>query len=55
MDKWVVRMAMQTKVKKSLVVILASGSGRNVTGEGYLPEFKKFGGELRVETIDGNP
>jgi hypothetical protein len=50
-DKWLARTTLQTEVKGSLTVVLAQkpeeGPG---FWEGSLPEFRKAGGELRIET-----
>jgi len=43
-------MAIQTEVKRSLTVILAQWPEDKSVWEGCLPEFRKAGGELRVET-----
>ena len=50
-DKWLARMALQTEVKGSLTVVLVQRL-EEVPGvlEGSLPEFRKAGGELKIET-----
>ena len=53
-DKWLARMAMQTKVKGSLTVILAQWSEDKPSQERYFPEFRKVGGKLRVGTAGGD-
>jgi hypothetical protein len=50
MDKWLARMAVQTEVKGGLVVILARWPEDEPIRERCLPEFRKAGGELRIET-----
>jgi len=48
-DKWLVRMARQTKVEGGLTVILVQGPEDKPVWGGCLPEFKRAGGELRIE------
>jgi len=45
-----VRMATQTKVEGGLTVILSQGPKDKPVWEGCFPEFRRIGGELRIET-----
>ena len=49
MDKWLARMATQTKAKGGLTVILAQQPGDEPVWEGCLPEFRNAGGKVRTE------
>jgi hypothetical protein len=50
-DKWLAQMTLQTEVKGNLTVVLVQrlDEGPGVW-EGSLPEFRKAGGELKIET-----
>ena len=48
-DKWLARLAMSVKTRRSLTVVLTTWPEGNSRWEEYLPEFMKAGGELRVE------
>ena len=47
-DEWLVRMAMQTKVKGGLAVILVQRPEDDPVSSGCFPKFRKAGGEVRV-------
>jgi hypothetical protein len=56
-DRWLVKMALQTEVRGGLVVVMAQPSEGGTAWEGSLPEFRKAGGELKIETkatVDGD-
>jgi hypothetical protein len=50
-DKWLARMTLQAEVKGSLVVIMVQRPEDWPVWEGSLPEFRKSGGELTIETV----
>ena len=53
MDKWLARMvATRTVAEAGLRVILAGWPEDNPNWEGYFPEFRGAGGELRREIHD---
>ena len=49
-DKWLARMTLRTEVKRSLRVVLMQEQGDRSVWEGYIPEFRKAGGEVKIET-----
>ncbi|KAF9648587.1 hypothetical protein BDM02DRAFT_3115208 [Thelephora ganbajun] len=49
-DKWLARLATHAKVKGGLTVVLALWPERNLKWEECLLEFRKAGGELKIET-----
>jgi len=49
-DKWLARMAMQIKVKGGLTVTLLQRPEDEPVWEECLPEFRRAGGKLRIET-----
>jgi len=54
-DKWLARLAMDVKTKRSLTVVLMPWSEGNSQLEECLPEFRKVGGELKVESGGCSP
>lgn len=57
MDRWLARMALQTEVRGGVVVVMAQPSEGGPAWEGSPPEFRKVGGELKIETkatVDGD-
>ena len=48
-DEWLARMEVQTKVKGGLAVKLVQQPEDGPFWEGCLPEFRKAGGEVRIE------
>ena len=55
MDEWLVRMALQTKVKGSLTVIPEQQPEDEPVWEGCLPKFRKAGGGVSIEvTAEGD-
>ena len=54
-DRWLARMvATRTTAKAGLMVVLARWPEDNPNWEGYFPEFRRDGGELRRETCGHN-
>ena len=53
MDEWLARMVAARAVKKAcLKVVLTGWQEDNSNWEGYFPEFRRAGGELRRESHD---
>ena len=53
MDKWLAQMALIPATGKAkLRVVLAGWQEDNPNWEGYFPEFRRAGGELRREILD---
>ena len=48
-DEWLVRMTMQTKVKGGLTVTLVQQPEEEPLWSECLPQFRKVGGEVRIE------
>jgi len=50
-DKWLARLATDVRTKRSLTVVLTPWLEGNSQLEEWLPEFRKAGGELKVEKL----
>jgi len=53
-DRWLARLAMHVKTKRSLSLVLKPWPEGNLEWEECLPEFRKAGGELNVITGSSN-
>jgi hypothetical protein len=55
-DRWLAKMALQTEARGGLAVVMTQQSEGGPAWEGSLPEFRKAGGKLKIETkatVDG--
>jgi hypothetical protein len=50
-DRWLVRMTLQTEVEGSLAVKMVQRPEEEPVWEESLPEFRKAGGKLTIETV----